>query len=88
MSRRSSGCSSALRAKSEKRVLRVAHVLGLMLAIFAAGYVLPIVTSLLMADGTSRYFAVGGLVSAGAGLLLAYLTRPYARSSRATAFCS
>ena len=60
-------------------MLRVAHVLGLVLAIFAAGYVLPIVTSLLMSDGTSRYFAFAGLVSAGAGLLLAYLTRPYAR---------
>jgi trk system potassium uptake protein TrkH len=60
-------------------VLRVAHVLGLMLAIFAAGYLLPIVTSLVMADGTSRYFAFAGLVSAAVGSLIAFATRPYAR---------
>jgi trk system potassium uptake protein TrkH len=60
-------------------VLRVAHVLGLMLAIFAAGYLLPIVTSLVLSDGTSRYFALAGLVSVAVGSLIAFATRPYAR---------
>lgn len=50
-----------------------------MLAIFAAGYLLPIVTSLVMADGTSRYFAFAGLLSAAVGSLIAFATRPYAR---------
>ena len=60
-------------------MLRVAHVLGLMLAVFGAGYVLPIITSLVMGDGTATSFVIAAGVSAGLGLLIAAATRPHAR---------
>lgn len=60
-------------------MLRVAHVLGLMLAVFGAGYVLPIITSLVMGDGTATSFVIAAGVSAGLGLLIAAATRRHAR---------
>lgn len=60
-------------------MLRVAHVLGLMLAVFGAAYVLPIITSFLMGDGTAASFVLAALLSSGAGLLLAVATRRHAR---------
>src|ERR1017187_10278618 len=79
MSRRSSACSSARPARTDASVLRVAHVLGLMLAVFGAAYVLPIITSFLMGDGTAASFVLAALLSSGAGLLLAVATRRHAR---------
>jgi trk system potassium uptake protein TrkH len=60
-------------------VLRVAHVLGLMLAAFGAAFVLPIITSWLMGGGTASSFLIAALVSLGVGMLLAVTTRRYAR---------
>jgi trk system potassium uptake protein len=55
-------------------VFAVAHVLGLLLASFALTYLLPIACSLIMADGLWPRFLLAGLITAGAGLLLAVLT--------------
>ena len=60
-------------------MLAVAHVLGLMLAAFGAIYVLPVLAAIIAADGTSRQFALAGLISVGAGLALAAATRGRAR---------
>jgi trk system potassium uptake protein TrkH len=59
-------------------VLRVAHVLGLMLAAFGATFVLPIITSWVY-GGSGKSFVIAALVSVGAGMLLATSTRRYAR---------
>jgi trk system potassium uptake protein TrkH len=50
-----------------------------MLAVFGAGYVLPIITSLVMGDGTATSFVIAAGVSAGLGLLIAAATRRHAR---------
>jgi trk system potassium uptake protein TrkH len=60
-------------------VLRVAHVLGLLLVAFGAGFVLPIVTSFVMGGGTAHAFVIAALMTSGAGMLLAVSTRRYAR---------
>ena len=60
-------------------MLRVAHVLGLMLAVFGAGFVLPIITSWLTGDGTATDFVIAAVASAGFGLLIAACTRSHAR---------
>jgi trk system potassium uptake protein TrkH len=60
-------------------VLGVAHVLGLLLAVFGATYVLPLVTALITRDGTAVDFIIAGAVSSGIGLLVAWATRRKAR---------
>jgi trk system potassium uptake protein len=50
-----------------------------MLAVFGAGYLLPIITSLVMGDGTATSFVIAAGVSAGLGLLIAAATRRHAR---------
>ncbi len=60
-------------------MLGVAHVLGLLLAIFGATLSLPLATALLMQDGTAMQFVVAAALSSGAGLAIAGLTRRYAR---------
>jgi trk system potassium uptake protein len=79
MSRPSSGSSSAPPASRPHRVLRVAYVLGLMLAAFGAAFLLPIITSWLMGDGTASSFVIAALASSGAGMLLAVTTRRHRR---------
>jgi trk system potassium uptake protein TrkH len=60
-------------------MLGVAHVLGLMLAAFAATYTLPIIAGLMAEDGTVGQFVLAALISAGVGLGLAAATRRHAR---------
>ena len=60
-------------------MLRVAHVLGLMLAVFGLGFLLPIVTSWLTGDGTATDFVIAAVASVGDGLAARGGTRAYAR---------
>jgi trk system potassium uptake protein len=57
----------------------VAHVLGLMLAVFGATYILPLITALLARDGMAVDFIIAGVISSGTGLLIAGVTRRFAR---------
>ncbi len=41
-------------------MLGVAHVLGLMLAVFGATYMLPVLTALIMGDGQALHFVACG----------------------------
>jgi trk system potassium uptake protein TrkH len=60
-------------------VLAVVHVLGQLLTIFGLTFLLPILTSLLFADGTWWAFVVAALICAGAGLGIWGATRRYKR---------
>jgi trk system potassium uptake protein TrkH len=60
-------------------LLGVAHVLGLMLAIFGATYVIPLIASLITRDGIAIDYVIAGAISAGAGLIIAAATRKHAR---------
>ena len=60
-------------------MLGVAHVLGLLLAIFGVAYLLPIGCSLIMGDGLWFHFFVAGAASSGFGLLIALATLRFRR---------
>lgn len=60
-------------------MLGVAHVLGLLLAIFGMTYVMPIACSLLYRDGQLEQFVIAAVVSSAVGLLIAAATRRHAR---------
>jgi hypothetical protein len=60
-------------------VLRVAHVLGLMLAAFAAAFVVPIVTSWVY-GGSGKSFVIAALVCA----VRACCSRPARAPTRAS----
>ena len=60
-------------------MLGVAHVLGLMLAVFGVAYVLPFASALITQDGTAIDFVVGAAVTSGTGLIVAAATRRHAR---------
>jgi Trk-type K+ transport systems, membrane components len=60
-------------------VLGVAHVLGLLLALFGVAHVVPLVGSLVYGDGLLYHFLAAAALSSGAGLLIALATRGYAR---------
>jgi len=55
-------------------VLAVAHVLGLLLAGFALTYLLPVVCSLLFADGLWSHFLLAAAIVAAVGMTLAAVT--------------
>lgn len=57
----------------------VAHVLGLILAIFGALYLLPIGWSLIARDGTFLHFVIAAALNVSFGLGLAFATRRRAR---------
>ncbi len=57
----------------------VAHVLGLLLASFAASYAAPLLCSLWLHDGLWEHFLLSGAITAGSGLLLAGATRRFRR---------
>ncbi len=59
------------------KLLRVAPVMGLLLTLFSAAYVGPLITSLLYHDGTLADFAVASAVNLGAGLALWLATRRF-----------
>jgi len=52
-------------------VLAVAHVLGLLLASFAASYLLPLLGSLWLGDGLALHFLTAALITAACGGVLA-----------------
>jgi trk system potassium uptake protein len=60
-------------------VLAVAHVLGLLLASFAASYLLPLLGSLWLGDGLALYFLTAALITAACGGLLALATYRFRR---------
>ncbi len=60
-------------------MLGVAHVLGLMLAVFGVTYALPIVCSLVYRDGLAMEFLIAAGITSGVGLVIAALTRGKAR---------
>ena len=60
-------------------MLGVAHVLGLLLAVFGATYILPVITALITQDGTATKFIIAAAISTGIGLLVAAATRSKAR---------
>lgn len=64
-------------------MLGVAHVLGLLLALFGATYAVPLVTSLIMRDGAAIDFVIAAAISSGAGLAIVALTRGCARELKA-----
>jgi trk system potassium uptake protein TrkH len=60
-------------------VLAVVHVLGQLLSVFGVTFLLPIFASLIYRDGTWWDFALAGLISSGAGLLIWASTRRFKR---------
>jgi trk system potassium uptake protein TrkH len=65
------------------RLLSLARVFGLMLMVFSATYLLPIVTSLIFEDGTATLFLEDMLFTLGAGVLLWLATRRFVRELKA-----
>jgi trk system potassium uptake protein TrkH len=63
-------------------MLAVVHVLGSMLMLFSVTYVLPIITSVIYADGLFVDFVVAALICLGVGALLWKLTRRNKRELR------
>lgn len=59
------------------RSLTVIHTLGMMLILFSATYLLPIITSLIYRDGTLVEFVLAMLMTLLAGALMWTLTRRY-----------
>ncbi len=59
------------------RSLTVIHVLGMMLVLFSATYILPIITSLIYQDGTFKAFVWAMLITFIAGALMWLFTRRY-----------
>lgn len=60
-------------------MLAVAHVLGMMMAVFAVTFLMPLVSALVFQDGTFDDFAVAAGINVVAGLALAGLTHRYKR---------
>ena len=60
-------------------MLAVAHVLGLLLASFAASYLLPLLGSLWLGDGLALHFLLAALITAGCGGALALATYRFRR---------
>ncbi len=58
-----------------QRSLTVIHALGMMLMVFSAAYILPILTSLIYDDGTLMDFALAMVWTFSAGALMWLLTR-------------
>jgi trk system potassium uptake protein TrkH len=60
-------------------VLGVAHVLGLVLAIFGIAYVLPVGCSIIMGDGLWSQFLIAAAINSGVGLAIAVVTMKFRR---------
>ncbi len=64
-------------------MLAVAHVLGMMMALFAVTFLMPLISALIFQDGTFDDFAVAAGINVVVGLVLAGLTRRYKRELKA-----
>ncbi len=60
-------------------MLGVAHVLGLVLAIFGVAYVLPVGCSIIVGDGLWLQFIVAAAINTGVGLAIALATVKFRR---------
>jgi trk system potassium uptake protein TrkH len=60
-------------------MLGVAHVLGLVLAIFGVAYVLPVGCSIIMGDGLWPQFLAAAAINSGIGLAIALATMKFRR---------
>ena len=60
-------------------MLGVAHVLGLLLAIFGVAYVLPVGCSIITGDGLWPQFLVAAAINSGFGVVIALATLRYRR---------
>jgi trk system potassium uptake protein TrkH len=60
-------------------MLGVAHVLGLVLAIFGVAYVLPVGCSIITGDGLWLQFVVAAVINSGVGLAIALVTLKFRR---------
>ncbi len=60
-----------------QRALTVINVLGLMLVMFSVTYLLPIITSLIYADGMLLDFTLAMVMTLAAGIVMWLLTRRY-----------
>ena len=56
------------------RSLAVVHVLGMMLVVFSAAYIMPIVAALISDDGTLIDFVLAMIITFAAGSLMWLLT--------------
>lgn len=65
------------------RLLSLARIFGMMLMVFSATYLLPLVTSLIYRDGTVLLFMEDMLLTLGAGGLLWIMTRNFQRELKA-----
>ncbi len=61
--------------RRRQAVLGVLYVLGQLLLVFTATYLLPIATALIFADGTAPVFVKSALLTLGIGLVIALATR-------------
>jgi trk system potassium uptake protein len=64
-------------------VLGVAHILGLLLAIFGVAYVLPVGCSIIMGDGLWPQFLVAAAINSGVGVVIALGTLRFRRELKA-----
>ena len=60
-------------------MLGVINVLGLILTAFGATFALPLLTALIAQDGTAAYFLLSGMVTAGVGYGIAFITKRHSR---------
>jgi trk/ktr system potassium uptake protein len=60
-------------------MLGVAHVLGLVLAIFGVAYVLPVGCSIITGDGLWLQFIIAAVINSGVGLAIALVTLRFRR---------
>ena len=61
----------------------VAHVLGLLMAIFGVAYVLPVGCSIITGDGLWPQFLIAAAINSGLGLAIAFATLKYRRELKA-----
>ena len=64
-------------------MLAVAHVLGMLMALFAVTFVLPLVSALVFQDGAFDDFAIAAGINVVIGLAIAGATRRYKRELKA-----
>ncbi|MDB6044106.1 MAG: cation transporter [Gammaproteobacteria bacterium] len=64
-------------------MLGVAHVLGLLLAIFGVAYSLPVACSIIMGDGLWPQFLIAAVINSGIGLAIALATLKFRRELKA-----